>query len=573
MHRGYFAIAAGWGVSQTCGMPINPRAVVALTGMLCVLSLARLAAQDVTVGEPVWFSRDPAPDLMPKPKSRLRPDYPYEMRKTSEMGYVIITRYIDATGKSLSLSAAGTHVPFQRAVEAEFRDWNMTVAKRGGEPVNSQVWMSVIFNPKTATANGPDATPRLLAVAPVFTLGEQPPVVSMKINLDATGAIVAAEPVEKVKPPVLAAIRDALKKWRFTPARQGGQPVAAGMVVPVLCQQPMMANAGKDIPPKVISQERPKYPYAMARFGLRGQVLIDFVVDQQGRVREPVIAESDNPEFDEPALKALRQWKFQPGTLAGQPVNTRMRVPIVFELPGSIDGGAAFFQLEKRGDQDKLPPELRYDTPPKIRGVLIPVYPYGLRRDDVRGKAKVTVAINRRGQVGAMNVVEADRPEFGRALAAALEGFSFDPALKDGKPVPHLVSFEQRFDAYELPDESGDDLLRLEKKHPERIVAANKVDAPLKPVSRRSPVFPVSVGADVATGEAVIDMLIDEDGHARLPRIVSATDEAFGYAAVQAAAAWWFEPPRSGGKPVVVRVRVPFKFAAEPPAPATGGDK
>jgi len=104
----------------------------------------------------------------------------------------------------------------------------------------------------------------------------------------------------------------------------------------------------------------------------------------------------------------------------------------------------------------------------------------------------------------------------------------FDPALKEGKPVPHLINFEQFFSPSELPDESGDYLLRLEKKHPERIVAAHALDAPLKPVSQRAPVFPVSVGPGVTTGEAMIEVLIDEDGHARLPRIVSATDEAFG---------------------------------------------
>jgi TonB family protein len=576
--RDHFAIAEGWGASQICGMPMSPRAVVALASLFCVLPLARLAAQDVSVGEPVWYLPEPAPEVMPKPKSRVRPDYPDEMRQTSEMGYVIIVRYIDLTGKSLGLDATGTHVPFQRSVEATFGNWSVSAAKRGGQPVNALVWLSVIFNPKSAAANGPDATPRLLAVAPVETPIRptpegQPPVVSMKLNLDAAGAIVAAEPVGMVKPPVLAAIRGSLQKWRFAPARRGGQPIAAELVMPVLCQQPTKWDAGKQIPPKVISQEHPVYPYAMARFGLRGKVVIDFVVDDQGRVKGPVIAESDNPEFDEPALKALRRWKFQPATLDGQPVNTRTRVPIVFELNQTVDGGDPFFQLEKRGDQAKLPPELRYDTPPKIRGVLVPVYPYELRRGDVSGKARVTIAINRRGRVGAVKILEADRPEFGRALVAALEGFTFDPALKDGKPVQHLVNFEQVFGSIELPDESGDDLLRLEKKHPERIVAASALDAPLKPVSQRAAVFPVSVGADVATGEAVIEVLIDEDGHARLPRIVSATDEAFGYAAMQAAAAWWFEPPMAGGKPAVVRARVPFKFGTKSPAPAKGGEK
>jgi len=573
MARDHFTIAAKRGASQICGMPMSPRAVVALASMFCLLPLARLTAQDVTVGEPVWFSRDPVPEVMPKPKSRLRPDYPDEMRKTSEVGYVILVRYIDATGKGLFLNAAGTHVPFQRAVETAFQNWNMTVAKRGGQPVDTQIWLSVIFNPKSASAKDPDATPRLLAVAPVFIPNGRPSVVSMKLNLDAAGAVVTAEPVGAVKPPVLTAIRDSLQKWRFAPARQGGQAVAAELVLSVRCQPPMPADVSRNVPPKAIFQAAPLYPYAMARFGIRGQVIFDFSVDEQGQVRNPVVAQSDNPAFDEPALKALRQWKFQPGTVDGRPVSTRMKVPIIFQLGSGTDDGEAAFQLEEKGNQAKRPPELRYDTPPKIRGVLIPVYPYALRHDGERGKARVAIAINVRGRVGAVRVLEAERPEFGRALVAAVEGFVFDPAYRDGKPVPQLVNFEQFFSPSELPDKSGDDLLWMERKHPERIVAASALDAPLKPVSQRSPVFPVSVEADVTTGEAVIEVLVDEDGHARLPRIVSATDAAFGYAAAQAAAAWWFEPPMSGGKPVVVRVRLPFKFSLKSSAPAAGGEK
>ena len=571
--RDHFAIAAGWGASQICVMPMSPHAVFALTSMFCVLPLARLVAQDVSFGEPVWLLPDPAPEIMPQPKGRLQVDYPDEMRKTGEVGYVIIVHRIDAAGKRLFLNAIGTHVPFQRAVEAGLLGGSMSGAKRGGQPVDAWVWQSVIFNPKTAAANASDAVPRLLAVAPAFTPTGRSPVVSMKINLDAAGAIVTAEPVGAVKPPVLAAIRESLQKWRFAPARRGGQAVAAELVVPVLCQPPMKDPAGKLIPAKAISQVPPVYPYAMSRYGFRGEVVIDFWVDEQGQVRNAAVVQSDNPAFDEPALKALRQWKFQPATQDGRPVKVRQRLPMVFRMDGEIDGGATAFQIEERGNQDKLPPALRYDTPPKIRGVLVPVYQYELRRDDVRGKAKVAIAINTRGRVGAVKVLAADRPELGRAFVAALEGFVFDPALKDGKPVPQLINFEQFFSPSELPDESGDYLLRFEKKHPERIVAASALDAPLKPVSQRAAVFPVSVGAEVATGEAVIEILVDEDGHARLPRIVSATDEAFGYAAVQAAAAWWFEPPMAGGKPVVVRARVPFKFGTKSPAPAKGGDR
>jgi TonB family protein len=162
----------------------------------------------------------------------------------------------------------------------------------------------------------------------------------MKLNLDAAGAIVSAEPVGKVKPPVLAAISNSLQKWRFAPARRGGQPVATELVVPVLCQPPQVDTAGKQIPPKVISMEKPVYPLALRFYGVRGSVTIDFVVDVHGQVRNAVIIESDNPAFDELALKALRRWKFQPGTRDGQPVNMRSRVPMVFSMEDTRRAGA-----------------------------------------------------------------------------------------------------------------------------------------------------------------------------------------------------------------------------------------
>lgn len=531
-----------------------------------------LRAQDVTVGDAVWAAGDAAPDVLPVPKSRLRPDYPDELRKTDEIGYVIIDRFLDATGKSLSLNATGTHVPFQRAVEEAFQNWGSQPALRDGKPVNAEVWIPVIFNPKSAAAKGADATPRLLAVTSVITpvravRAGLPPVVRMRVSLDAAGAITKAVPEAEVPPRAEAAIQEALKNWRFAPARKNGQPVAAETVVSVLCKLALRAVQAKVVPAKPIRQAAPVYPFAMRRFGIRGQVLLQFTVDTAGKVQNAVVVESDNPAFDEPALTALRKWKFEPGTRDGKPADLVQRVPIIFQLDGG-GGGESAFGLTNRGDQSKLPPQLRYDTPPKIRGVQIPVYPYAQRRDEVRGKAKVTVAINQQGRVGAVKVLSADQPEFGLALTAALEGFTFDPALKDGKPVAHLVNFEQTFSSGELPDEEADRLIALEKKHPEKIVGASGLDTPLKPLSRRAPRLPTGVAEGVTGGRAVIECLIDEEGRVRLPRIAEASEPAFGYAAVQAVATWWFEPPKAGGKPVVVRVRLPFEFNVKSPKPA-----
>ncbi len=435
--------------------------------------------------------------------------------------------------------------------------------KRGGKRVAARLWVPVLFNPQSAAKSGPEATPRLLMAAPAFTLlkpapNEQPQVVRMKLSLDETGAITAASPVGQTAGNLLKAVQEALTQWKFAPARRGGQPVAAEVVVPVLCHG-MKRDLTGATPARLIEAVKPDYPREMRTFGLAGRVAIDFDVEVDGRVTKAVVFESDNPAFDEPALEAVRQWKYQTAIREGKPAVTRLRQPVHF---GAQAGESGAFRINGDGDQAKLPPEFRFDTAPKIRGVTLPVYPYGLRRDAVRGAARAVIVIDPFGQVGAVKVLEADRPEFGQALAVALQGFKFDPAYRAGKPVATMISFQQKFDGYTLPDEAGDDLLGWEKKSPEKFTPQAKLDAPLKIVSRREPRFPWQVPGGVTRGEAVVECVIDKKGRVRLPRIKSASDEAFGYAAVQAVSAWWFEPPLVNGKPVVVREEIPLKFVA-----------
>jgi TonB family protein len=62
------------------------------------------------------------------------------------------------------------------------------------------------------------------------------------------------------------------------------------------------------------------------------------------------------------------------------------------------------------------------------------------------------------------------------------------------------------------------------------------------------------------TGEAEVEFVIDRHGRVRLPRVVRATEEAFGWAAATAVSQWVFEAPTKGGEPAEVVVRVPVGF-------------
>lgn len=81
--------------------------------------------------------------------------------------------------------------------------------------------------------------------------------------------------------------------------------------------------------PRAIYQPAPVLDSQMRR-RTPATVHVVFVVDARGRVEEPRVQRSSDPMFERAALAAVRQWRFEPGRRAGEPVRFRMRVPITF---------------------------------------------------------------------------------------------------------------------------------------------------------------------------------------------------------------------------------------------------
>jgi protein TonB len=77
---------------------------------------------------------------------------------------------------------------------------------------------------------------------------------------------------------------------------------------------------------------RPNYPFEMRRAGLNGEVVLRFVVDTNGDVRDVEVIRSSQREFEAAAIQAVQRWKYRPGRKGGKAVATRMQIPIVFNL-------------------------------------------------------------------------------------------------------------------------------------------------------------------------------------------------------------------------------------------------
>ncbi|MBL8486601.1 MAG: energy transducer TonB [Rhodocyclaceae bacterium] len=89
-----------------------------------------------------------------------------------------------------------------------------------------------------------------------------------------------------------------------------------------------------DVPPRPLEDITPVYPDAAVDLRLRGRVELEVRVDRDGRVVEARVLSARPVEiFDASALRAVRQARFAPAKVRGEPVGSVLRAIIEYEAP------------------------------------------------------------------------------------------------------------------------------------------------------------------------------------------------------------------------------------------------
>ncbi len=76
-----------------------------------------------------------------------------------------------------------------------------------------------------------------------------------------------------------------------------------------------------------------KYPQEAVKNGIQGRVLVDFIIDEAGKIRDVKVLKGADPLLDEEAVRIISgspQWK--PGKLRGQKVKSEMSLYVEFRL-------------------------------------------------------------------------------------------------------------------------------------------------------------------------------------------------------------------------------------------------
>jgi protein TonB len=86
-------------------------------------------------------------------------------------------------------------------------------------------------------------------------------------------------------------------------------------------------------PPLLLSRVVPDYPRQARLRGVEGLVLLEAILDLEGRIEDSVKVLQSIPSLDQAAIDALRRWRFRPARdHTNQPVRVILEVPVRFVL-------------------------------------------------------------------------------------------------------------------------------------------------------------------------------------------------------------------------------------------------
>jgi len=84
---------------------------------------------------------------------------------------------------------------------------------------------------------------------------------------------------------------------------------------------------------KVVAQPQPAYPALARQARIQGNVVLHAIIDKDGRVGQLEVV-SGHPLLVQAALDAVKQWRYQPTQLNGDPVEVDTTITVTFVLGG-----------------------------------------------------------------------------------------------------------------------------------------------------------------------------------------------------------------------------------------------
>lgn len=188
------------------------------------------------------------------------------------------------------------------------------------------------------------------------------------ITVDDAGTLTDAMVTRYTHPGFTHEVLRAVRSWSYSPARVDGRPVSVRSELHLSFQskgQVMTLDAASTVQqltsfarrthsvdhlcapsdldevPSLLTKVPLVHPRkASDGSATEGRAVLDFIIDEYGKIRMPVVLSSTDMDFAAAATAALAQWRFTPPSRGGRPVAVQVRQEFVFPSSPRSDGPA-----------------------------------------------------------------------------------------------------------------------------------------------------------------------------------------------------------------------------------------
>ena len=202
----------------------------------------------------------------------------------------------------------------------------------------------------------------------------------------------------------------------------------------------------------VVKKVAPVYPPLARQARIQGTVVAQIMISKTGDVQSVQLF-SGHPMLAPAALEAIKQWKFQPYLLNGEPWDVETKAKVVFTLAGnppaqgtvgSVPGGIPPDQadgivdaVDARDRQTPPPQRVRVSTAVEEKlsvKKVPPKYPPEARQDRIQGSVVLKVTVDRQGNVANIELISG-HPVLAPAAIEAVKQWKYKPYLLNQQPV------------------------------------------------------------------------------------------------------------------------------------------
>jgi TonB family protein len=216
---------------------------------------------------------------------------------------------------------------------------------------------------------------------------------------------------------------------------------------------PRIPVAGDVQDKNVVHRVFANYPMATGK-RMTGTVVLHVIISQDGTVQK-LDAVSGPENLRQSALDAVKQWKYRPAMLNGQPVEVETTVNVIFSLdvptadqppptPPEIPSDANAAALNAIDVASAPPPPMR--SPPsrikvggKVQAAMLvhqvlPIYPIYAKDEHISGTVLLHVIIARDGSIQTVEFVSGP-DEMKKSAIDAVKQWRYRPTTLNGQPI------------------------------------------------------------------------------------------------------------------------------------------